>query len=147
MNGTWRDCIDVAELPELYRTIAEAIGRELMIELAVKCQKVHFYFRQLPEDAEKLSEDYLIAANAIGLDNVRKLAAALPSEMFYLVDEDLVFMSAKKRWIVENFTGNNHRRLSIETRLSQPFVYKILRKPGWQQLDLFMEDMKAPLVN
>lgn len=141
MNGTWHDCIVVDELPELYCTIAEAIGRELMIELAVKCQKMHLYLKRLPADADesKLSEDYRLAGAVIGLENVRLLAEAMPSEMFYLVGENVVFMPAKRRWVEREFNGANHRRLALATSLSQFYIYQILKKSSWQQLGLFKD--------
>jgi len=139
MTNSWRDCIEVEELPELYRVIAEAIGREAMIDLTLHMQKMNLYLKRLPADYDpaRLSEDYLIAAEAIGLENVILLAAALPKELNYLKSADEVFLPAKIRWIRANFNGANHRRLGLATGLSQRYIYQIFQERKWQQLGLF----------
>ena len=49
---SWRDNIDVSELPEIYRTIADAIGPAAMILLAERCQKMHLYLKRLPAEID-----------------------------------------------------------------------------------------------
>lgn len=139
MNITWRDFVVVEQLPELYRTIADAIGTAAMIRLAEGCQKMHLYLKRLPEevDRDKLSEDYRIVAGCIGWDDAITLARSLPGETFYLKGVDVVFIEAKKAYIRAEFTGANHRRLAMETGLSQVYIYETLRAPGWKQLPLF----------
>lgn len=139
MNITWRDFVVMEQLPEIYRAIADAIGLGAMIRLAEGCQKMHLYLKRLPGDIDrdKLSEDYRIVAGIIGWDDTLVLAQYLPGETFYLKGVDVVFIEAKKAYIRAEFTGANHRRLAMETGLSQVYVYETLRAPGWKQLGLF----------
>lgn len=137
---TWRDHIQVEQLPELYRSIADAIGRDAMIELATRCQKVHLYLKQLPDDFthEHLSEDYLLVSEAIGMPATLALAAAFPGEFIYLMAADLVFLPAKQAYVRAEFNGRNHRRLALNTGLSIRHIYEILAPPVGHQLTLPM---------
>lgn len=135
LNHTWRDHIRVEDLPELYQTMAAAIGRDAMIDLALAMPKMNLYLRapwsiapETPDD--ELSEDYQLVIGAIGRDAAMKLAEALTGGLLYLKSADTVFLPAKVRYIREHFNGRNHRRLAIATGLSQTFVYDVLRDSG-----------------
>ncbi len=61
---SWRDNIDVSELPEIYRTIADAIGPAAMILLAERCQKMHLYLKRLPAEIDPGNLSKITASSA-----------------------------------------------------------------------------------
>lgn len=132
MTREWCEYIQVEDLPELYQTIAGAIGREAMITLALAIPKMNLYLRSPDSiDWEKpvaeLPEDYQLCIDAVGVEATIKLASVLTGGLLYLKSADSVFLPAKARYIREHFNGRNHRRLAIATNLSQTFVYDVLR--------------------
>lgn len=135
MKKAWHDYIEVKDLPELYQTIAAAIGREAMITLALSVPKMNLYLRA-PESidwekpAAELPEDYQLCIEAVGLEATVKLAHVLTGGLLYLRSADSVFLPAKVKFIREHFNGRNHRRLAIATGLSQTFIYDVLRDSG-----------------
>jgi len=128
----WRDYIVVEELPELYRYIAAVVGRDAMITLAQRLPKMNLYLRSpesvdLDKPISELPEDYQLCINAIGVDATIRLANALPGEIFYLKSYHSVFLPAKVKYIQAHFDGRNHKRLAMDTDLSQTYVYEALR--------------------
>lgn len=135
MSNVWVDYIQVEDLPELYQTIAGAIGREAMITLTLAIPKMNLYLRD-PDgiDWEKpvaeLPEDYQLCIDAIGVEATIKLASVLTGGLLYLKSADTVFLPAKVQYIRAHFNGHNHRRLAVATGLSQTFIYDVLRDAG-----------------
>jgi len=87
---------------------------------------------------EDLPEHYQDVANAIGIEGMVKLAEAFPCVPIYLKRSDKILYSAKKAYVLDKFTGANHRRLALETSLALDTVYRIIKeaheeKHGWKQ--------------
>ncbi len=87
---------------------------------------------------EDLPEDYQLVAAAIGIENMVLLAEKFPSVHLYFKRPDKLFLPAKIRYIREHFNGCNHRKLALDTGLSERFVYSVLsRKDDARQQELF----------
>lgn len=87
-----------------------------------------------------LPEDYQLVAEAIGIENMVLLAEKFPSVHLYFKRPDKLFLPAKIRYIRQHFNGRNHRRLALDTGLSERFIYSVLeRKDDAKQQDLFTE--------
>lgn len=90
-------------------------------------------------NVEQLPEDYQLLVQTIGLEMTIKLAYQFPKVQFYFKSPESLFLSAKEKYIRENFTGNNHRRLALDTSLSERHVYDVINeerknaRPGWKQ--------------
>lgn len=90
-------------------------------------------------DPTELNEDYQLIVQAIGLEAAIKLAFTLPSVHFYLKEPEKVFRPAIERYIIDNFSGLNHRQLALQCRVSERFVYNVIashrekNRPGWKQ--------------
>lgn len=96
---------------------------------------------------EDLPEDYRIAAEAIGLEAVIKLAFALPKVYLYLRSPDKLFYPAKRQLVLEMYRtsgpGNpwRPRLAALAAGLSVDQVYRIIREhhPHPHQTSLFDE--------
>jgi len=75
-----------------------------------------------------LPEHYQDVIKAIGIVNTFKLSEAFPGIPLYFKNVEKLLYPAKSAYIIDNFTGDNHRRLAIDTRLPLPTVYDILKK-------------------
>lgn len=89
-------------------------------------------------DIETLPEHYQDVANAIGVEGMVRLAEAFPCVPIYLKRPDKILLQAKRAYVLAKFTGNNHRRLALETSLALNTIYDILKKDqeekhGWKQ--------------
>jgi Mor family transcriptional regulator len=87
---------------------------------------------------EELPERYQEVALAIGVEAMVKLALAFPGVPIYLKKADSILFPAKRAYVLDKFTGANHRRLALETGLSLSTVYDLLKagceeKQGWKQ--------------
>ncbi|MGD0278098.1 MAG: hypothetical protein ABSC11_02200 [Smithella sp.] len=97
---------------------------------------------------EQLPEDYQLIVAAIGLENMIKLAFALPSVYFYLKSPDKLFKPAKIKYVLYCYANAspenpfNHRRMAIETGLSIREIYEIIenRKEVSKQRALFEDE-------
>ena len=87
---------------------------------------------------EELPERYQEVALAIGAEAMVKLAQAFPGVPIYLKQADKILYPAKRAYILDKFTGANHRRLALITGVPLATVYQILAddredKQGWKQ--------------
>ncbi len=87
---------------------------------------------------EALPERYQEVADVIGLEGLVRLAEAFPGVPIYLKQPDKILYPAKRAYILDTFSGANHRRLALETGLPLATVYEILKsdreeKHGWKQ--------------
>jgi hypothetical protein len=87
---------------------------------------------------EQLPEHYQDVVAVIGIDATVKLAEAFPGVPLYFKQVHRLLFPAKRAYIVDNFTGANHRRLALDTGLPLPTVYEVLKadregKNGWKQ--------------
>jgi Mor family transcriptional regulator len=87
---------------------------------------------------EDLPERYQEVALAIGIEAMIKLAEAFPGVPIYMKQPDRILLPAKRAYVLDKFTGANHRRLALETGLPLATVYDILKeereeKQGWKQ--------------
>lgn len=73
-----------------------------------------------------LPEHYQEASRVIGVLATLKLSEAFPGIPLYFKNIEKVLREAKKAYIVDNFTGNNHRQLAIDTGFALANVYTIL---------------------
>lgn len=97
---------------------------------------------------EDLPEDYQMAAGAIGIDNVIKLAEALPSTYIYLKHPNVLFLSAKRKFILDAYAAAGPenpwrpRLVALAAGVSIDFVYKLLkeRADDSKQGELFNSD-------
>jgi hypothetical protein len=109
-------------------------------------KKWHDYIK-----VEDLPEDYQLAAGAIGLENVIKLAYALPSTYLYLKSPDTLFFPAKRQYVLaaREAAGPDKpfrpRRVALDASLSVDSVYKILNESleTGKQGNLFTDDDAA----
>jgi Mor family transcriptional regulator len=75
-----------------------------------------------------LPEHYQDAIKAIGIVATFKLCEAFPGIPLYFKNIDRLLYPAKSAYIIDNFTGDNHRRLAIDSCLPLASVYDILKK-------------------
>ncbi len=90
---------------------------------------------------DQLPERYQEVANVIGAEAMVKLAEAFPGVPIYLKKADRILYPAKRAYVLDKFTGANHRRLALDTGLPLPTIYEILKadreeKHGWKQEEL-----------
>lgn len=87
-------------------------------------------------DVAKLPIDYQLAAEAIGLENVIKLAMALPKVNLYLMSPDKLFLHAKEAYVRQQHADAgpeqpfNARLVALRANLSEGYVYELLREKG-----------------
>lgn len=74
-----------------------------------------------------LPEHYQDAIKAVGIVATFKLCEAFPGIPLYFKNIEKLLFPAKSAYIIDNFTGDNHRRLAIDTRLPLATVYDILK--------------------
>ena len=94
------------------------------------------YLGYLQVDA--LPEHYQDVVAVIGIDATVKLAEAFPGVPLYFKQVARLLAPAKKAYILDKFTGANHRRLALDTSLPLASVYEIIKadhdeKHGWKQ--------------
>jgi len=77
----------------------------------------------IPED---LPGDLRLVATHCGVDVALSLADKMGGVHLYITKAENALMPRKKKYVVEHFTGNNHRDLALATGLSEREVYKIL---------------------
>lgn len=95
--NSWVEDIEIEDLPESYREMAELIGVENTIKLAMHYYKQGFYFKSLDEPIMKKKEEY-IKKNFDGR-NHRELARAT---------------GLSERWVYEILkNGKNTRQAEI----------------------------------
>lgn len=87
---------------------------------------------------EELPEHYQDVVAVIGIDATVKLAQAFPGVPLYFKHVDRLLLPAKKAYVLAKSTGNNQRRLALDTGLPLASVYEILKadheeKHGWKQ--------------
>ena len=87
---------------------------------------------------EALPEHYQDVIAAIGKEATIKLAETFPGVPLYFKKVASLLYPAKRAYIVDKFTGANHRRLALDTGLPLATVYDILKadregKNGWKQ--------------
>lgn len=87
---------------------------------------------------EELPERYQEVALCIGTEAMVKLAEAFPGVPIYLKQADKILYPAKRAYVLDKFTGANHRRLALDTGLPLATVYDILKadregKNAWKQ--------------
>lgn len=86
---------------------------------------------------EELPEHYQNVAEVIGAEAMLKLAEAFPGVPLYFKHPDKILFNAKKKKVLKEFTGANHRRLALEVRLPLATVYEIIKgdreAKGWKQ--------------
>lgn len=87
---------------------------------------------------EELPERYQEVALVIGKEAMVKLAVAFPGVPLYFKHVDKILYPAKRAYILDKFTGANHRRLALETGLPLATVYDLIKddreeKQGWKQ--------------
>jgi len=81
---------------------------------------------------DDLPEDYQLAAEAIGLENVIKLAEKLPKVYLYLKDPERLFIAAKRQFILDTHktAGPDNpwrpRLVALAAGCSIDFVYKTI---------------------
>jgi Mor family transcriptional regulator len=75
-----------------------------------------------------LPEHYQDAIKAVGIMATFKLCEAFPGIPLYFKNIEKLLHPAKSAYIIDNFTGDNYRRLAIDTRLPLATVYDILKK-------------------
>ena len=90
---------------------------------------------------EQLPEHYQDVVAVIGIDATVKLAEAFPGVPLYFKHVGRLLYPAKRAYIVDNFSGANHRRLALDTGLPLATVYDILKadsegKNAWKQEEL-----------
>lgn len=90
---------------------------------------------------EELPEHYQDTAAAIGIEAMLKLCQAFPGVPLYFKHVDKLLFPAKRAYVLEHFTGGNHRRLALEMNLPLATVYEMLKadreeKQGWKQESL-----------
>lgn len=84
--------------------------------------------------AEDLPEDYQLAADAIGLENVIKLAESLPKVYLYLKSPEKLFSAAKRQYILaaRAAAGPDNpfrpRLVALDANVSVDFVYKVINE-------------------
>jgi Mor family transcriptional regulator len=88
-------------------------------------------------DIEELPEHYQNVAEIIGAEAMLKLAVAFPGVPLYFKHPDRILFTAKKKKVLKEFTGANHRRLALDTGLPLATVYEIIKgdreTKGWKQ--------------
>lgn len=94
------------------------------------------YLEYLQVDA--LPERYQEVAAVIGAVAMVKLAEAFPGVPIYLKQAAKILYPAKRAYVLDKFTGQNHRRLALDTGLPLATIYEILKtdreeKHGWKQ--------------
>ena len=72
-------------------------------------------------------EKFKLAIDAIGLENLIRLAQAYRKDYLYFGHMDRIESELKRRYIVKHFTGANHSQLARDTGFSIVYVYEILR--------------------
>lgn len=87
---------------------------------------------------EELPEHYQDVVAVIGIEATVALAQAFPGVPLYFKHVHKLLYPAKRAYIVDKFTGANHRRLALDTGLPLATVYDILKadregKNGWKQ--------------
>lgn len=87
---------------------------------------------------EELPERYQEVVLVIGKEAMVKLAVAFPGVPLYFKHVDKILFPAKRAYILDKFSGANHRRLALETGLPLATVYDVLKddreeKLGWKQ--------------
>ncbi len=75
---------------------------------------------------EQLPEDYQLLVRTIGMEATVRMANELKSVHLYLKHPDKLFLPAKNEWILEKFTGGNHRLLALEVGVSERYVYDLV---------------------
>jgi Mor family transcriptional regulator len=75
-----------------------------------------------------LPEHYQDAIKAVGIMATFKLCEAFPGIPLYFKNIEKLLHPAKTAYIIDNFTGDNHRRLAIDTKLPVATVYEVLKK-------------------
>lgn len=89
-------------------------------------------------NVEELPEHYQDAAAAIGVEAMLKLCQSFPGVPLYFKNVDRILFPAKRAYVLEHFTGSNHRRLALDVNLPLATVYEVLKadreeKQGWKQ--------------
>lgn len=90
---------------------------------------------------EALPEHYQDVIAVIGIGNTVKMAEAFPGVPLYFKQVARLLFPAKKAYILDKFTGANHRRLALDTGLPLATVYEVIKadheeKHGWKQESL-----------
>lgn len=75
---------------------------------------------------EQLPEDYQLLARIVGLENTIRIAQELKSVHLYLKSPERLFQAAKEQYVLANFDGRNHRRLALDTGLSERHIYDLV---------------------
>ena len=73
-----------------------------------------------------LPDHYQETINAIGIIATFKLCEAFPGIPLYFKNIEKLLYPAKQAYIINEFTGDNHRKLAIDTSLPLATVYEIL---------------------
>ncbi len=89
---------------------------------------------------EELPGDLQLVAEACGMDVAIRLAENLNSMQLYISSIDRLISKKKQEYIIENFTGSNHKQLALETRYSLKWVYKILAQDNINSSQLDITD-------
>jgi len=137
--SSWKELVELEDVPEHYQIIARSVGMKNMTALAIMLEKMQLYFKRLSSEEQtlppsELTEDYQLCIAAIGREATFKLAEAFPLQTIYLQSAKSIFIKAKVRYIKRNFNGKNHRTLAMKTRLSQVFIYVVLRKMKYAEI-------------
>lgn len=87
---------------------------------------------------EELPEHYQQVAAVIGVEAMIKLAVAFPGVPLYFKQAARILYPAKRAYVLDKFTGANHRRLALDTGLPLSTIYEMLKedreaKHGWKQ--------------
>lgn len=86
---------------------------------------------------DDLPERYQEVVDVIGVEATIRLSVAFPGVPLYFKHVDRILFPAKRAYVLEHFTGSNHRRLALETGLPLPTIYDILKprheQPDWEQ--------------
>jgi len=88
---------------------------------------------------DDLPESWQTIADAIGLVTVLKLCKDFGGTSVYVPKLESIVAPAKRRVILKEFDGNNHKELATRFSLSQRNVYEIVAAENWRrnQLSLF----------
>ncbi len=79
--------------------------------------------------------DMQLVAKLCGVEVAVKLAEKMGSVRLYVIPIKRILAQKVERHIIENFRGNNHKELAIETGVSESYVYGVLmrKKVGRKQ--------------
>lgn len=70
--------------------------------------------------------DMQLVAQQCGVDVAVKLAEKMGSVRIYVIPIKRILAQKVGKYIIENFRGNNHKELAIETGVSESHVYDVL---------------------